>query len=84
MQAWDFFCGKIIVLDYCISVTERELINVTSFRCVSEILRLDNVFAILELQGGIEPERVLVQAIIFLVGGEYICQERKCLTNSLK
>ena len=59
------FCGKIIVLDYCISVTERELINVTSFRCVSEILRLDNVFVILELQEGIEPERVLVQAIIF-------------------
>lgn len=84
MQAWDFFCGKIIVLDYCISVTERELINVTSFRCVSEILRLDNVFVILELQEGIEPERVLVQAIIFLVGGEYVCQERKCLTNSLK
>lgn len=65
MQAWDFFFGKIIVLDYCISVTERELINVTSFRCVSEILRLDNVFVILELQEGIEPERVLVQAIIF-------------------
>ena len=84
MQAWDFFCGKIIVLDYCISVTERELINVTSFRCVSEILRLDNVFVVLELQEGIEPERVLVQAIIFLVGGEYVCQERKCLTNSLK
>ena len=84
MQAWDFFCGKIIVLNYCISVTERELINVTSFRCVSEILRLDNVFVILELQEGIEPERVLVQAIIFLVGGEYVCQERKCLTNSLK
>ena len=41
--------GIFIVLDYCISVTERELINVTSFRCVSEILRLDNVFAILEL-----------------------------------
>mgnify|MGYP006959316198 FL=1 len=41
--------GYFIVLDYCISVTERELINVTSFRCVSEILRLDNVFAILEL-----------------------------------
>lgn len=59
------FFGKIIVLDYCISVTERELINVTSFRCVSEILRLDNVFVILELQEGIEPERVLVQAIIF-------------------
>ena len=43
-------CGWIfIVLDYCISVTERELINVTSFRCVSEILRLDNFFVILEL-----------------------------------
>lgn len=41
--------GIFIVLDYCISVTERELINVTSFRCVSEILRLDNVFVILEL-----------------------------------
>ena len=41
--------GIFIVLDYCISVTERELINVTSFRCVSEILRMDNVFVILEL-----------------------------------
>lgn len=41
--------GIFIVLDYCISVTERELINVTSFRCVSEILRLANVFVILEL-----------------------------------
>lgn len=57
--------GYFIVSDYCISVTERKLINVTSFRCVSEILRLDNVFVILELYEGIESERVLVQAIIF-------------------